>query len=227
MDNNQIPTPIQQPSMPTNGMANPLQGQQDNKKHTGLLIAVIIIGLILVSAAVIIIATMTRQQTPSTDNGQQGQQQEKPGEVTGYDPGHPLPDNEDLDKDRSSEYTDALKIFIKVGQLMQYKELEQLVKGISTKCNITQYRDLGTIECGGADKVRFAIDENNDNKTTSYYNYTNSFTEDAVVYIRDLGEGKYEFGNDALIGQYSNKNRAINAYLYYAEQYGIYSKKIE
>lgn len=200
--------------------------QQPEKSHKKLLAIVIAVAIIIVAAAVVLIAASTRQQaTPTTTDEEKKPQEEKPGEVVGFDPGHPLPDDDKLDKDNSKEYTDALKVYIKLDKPMSYSELEEFVKGISSSCKVSQKYDLGTIYCNGSDRINFNIEEKNNTKTASYFNYSNSFKEEVVVFIRDLGDGRYEFGNDALLGTYSNKNRAINAYLYYITQYEKYSVK--
>ena len=217
--NNTLPKPVDNPN-PQNAQISP-KPEKTNKK---LLAIILTIAIVIVALAVVLIVILTRPQTAPAGGDEPKPEEQKSDEVVGYDPGHPLPDDDKLDNDRTAEYTDALKVYAKLGETISYEELEKAVKDVAPKCTVTQTYDLGTISCGDNDRVRFNIEEKDGAKTTSYFNYSSTIGEENALFIRDVGGGKYEFGNDALLGEYSNKQRAINAYLYYIDLHKEFTK---
>ena len=198
--------------------------QQENNKKKSIIITstILIITAIIVAVSVTIIMQKKPEQPPVEEEPVT----EQPGEVTGFDPGHPLEDNEDLDKDRSAEYSVLLKLYIKLDEEMSYDDLNNLVKTDVPGGSITLGSDYGKIFDDGTGDV-ISFDYAPDTKNASFFNFAHSIKSENVVRIVKLEDGNYEFGNDALSGIYSNKNRAINAYLYYMEKYNEYGKKEE
>lgn len=199
---------------------------QPTPKKSRKVVIVLIIFLFAIAAitGVAIVMLNNRQQEPVAE---QPAKEEKPGEVTGFDPGHPLPDNEALDTDNTDKYTDILKLYIKLDEEMTYDELKATTEAEIPECTITLGRDFGKIFSPNSTDV-ISFDYSPATKQTSFFNFSHALGDDQnVVRIVKLDDGKYEFGNDALIGTYSNKNRAINAYLYYLDQYKKYGKKEE
>ena len=246
MNNDQLPTPTINPDpqvtqIPQNVQSvknaqNPQTPPQPEKTHKKLLATIIIITIIIVATAVVLIAAVTHQRaTTTSDNEEKPQKEQKTEGVVGYDPGHPLEDNKDLDVDRSAEYHDSLKVFIELNEPLQYSDLQQKVASISSKCKVSLLSKppiddveiperIGEILCDDAGVIRFNYKKEGNKEIVSGYNYSEAFAIENVVFIRDLGDGRYEFGNDALSGIYSNKNRAINAYLYYLDLRKEYTK---
>ena len=82
----------------------------------------------------------------------------------------------------------------------------------------------GNISCGETDIIRFTYKDYDGAEKAGTFNFAYPYDEQYVIFINELEDGTYEFGNDALLGVYSNKNRAINAYLYYKEKHNEYGK---
>ena len=210
---------------PQQSQPQPQTQPTPKKSHKVVIVLIIFLFAIATITGVAIVMLNNKPQEPVAE--QPAKEEEKPGEVTGFDPGHPLPDNEELDADNTDKYTDILKLYIKLNEEMTSDELKTTAEAEIPECTITLGRDFGKIYSPNSTDV-ISFDYSPSTKQTSFFNFSHALGSDQnVVRIVKLDDGKYEFGNDALIGTYSNKNRAINAYLYYLDQYEKYGKKEE
>ena len=199
---------------------NTPENSQNNKPANPSKTILIIVAA--VAAVIVIAALLVILLSKKPNDGGQGTppaSQPDPNLIEGYSPGAPLADSSDLDKDRTSEYSKILKLYAKLTPNMSYGDIIKTAKAEIPDCTINEWSGFVRITAENDDeRIRFAVEEENGVKKASDVYFTNVLEEDFTLSITE-NNGQYVFKNYILEGAYSNKNRAINAYLHYLDKY--------
>ena len=180
-----------------------------NGKYASLKVIAILISVILVVVAIIAtIILLTPQNKP--------EEQPKPVEEE-YNPftsGRKIfEDNEELDKDLGEKYDSLTKFYLELNNDMPYTQLKTLAESYGFS-EVAAYGDTGIISIGEQVYIKFNIDEQDGKQTASKYTLNREMNgADVVRYVAPIDDGKYEYYNGVDYTTYSNRKRAVNAFI--------------